>query len=189
MSDTVDTVVSIGVGIVVVVVLALAGTSVMSQATQTEVLSIDNSTEWNNYANTLTGVQVNGSYIELQPANTTGTYDSVTLTGNESNGTIYEIEAEVPSPDNSTVNFTANGETTTLEDGANTVEFNSSVSNFTFDFERDSTSVSTPRVDYVTGSSTDGDGGILGLVSSAAFAILLLLLLVKGFQEREGMSL
>lgn len=178
MSLTVNKSVNAGVALVVGLILASVGVGVLDSSTFTQEFEVDNNTEWTNYGSSLSGVQVNGSYLVLEDANTSGTYTSVTLDSNESDSSRYEVLTNVPDADNSSVTLTVSGNDYTLEDGFNTVDLDSKGDSFELTLERDATSVSSPEVDYVRGLSGE-TGSILRLVGLASFGLLLLLGLLQ----------
>lgn len=165
-----------GVSVLVLVIFAVIGITMVNQSQLTQEFDIDNETEWNNYQDTISGLEVTtDGYLQLQTDNTSGTY-TATLDSNESDANRYVVFTNIPDEDNSTSELTVSGDTYTLNDGENKFDV-TSASSFELSLNRDSTSVSTPQVDSVVGWS--GDSGLLGLVAGMAFALLVLLGLVN----------
>lgn len=179
MTSTTNKTVMAGVSVVLAAVLAVVGVGVIDSANLTTEFSLDTQSEWNNYAASLNGVVVtsNGN-VELDTGNTSGTYQSVALDANESNSSFYNVYTNVPEPDNSSVSLVVDGNTYELDDGKNKVELDSQGSSFSLEFQRDSTSVSTPQVDKLVGLS-GSKSGLLRLVGLASFGLLLLLVLLQ----------
>lgn len=164
----------VGVAVIVAVIFGIIGMQVAVEADYNSVYTLDNNTEWN--TGTLTGVQVSNGEVLLASGNTTGTYTSTTIS-NETNR--IEVYATVPDPDNSSVSLSVGGNTYDLVDGRNAFKLDSSVTSYTFDlsFDRDSTSVTSPAVQRY--EAQFGEDGLLTLIATAAFALLLLLSALK----------
>lgn len=173
MTDMMNRAIQGGVALVVVVILATGAVSMANDYDYTETFSIDNETEWNNNANTLTGVVVNADgYVMLDSGNTSGTYSSVSIS---ENATRWTVDVSLPDADNSSVSLTVDGSTYDLTDGANEVTVDNEVSSYQFDldFSRDSTSVTSPQVNSVT--SYTGEESFNSQLIYFAFAILMIM--------------
>lgn len=175
MSDSTNKSIQMGVSLFVALVLAIVGVGILDSHNLTQEFNIDNETEWNNYAATLTGVEVTtDDLVQLNSTSTTGTYDSVALSGNETDTNRFEVYTNIPEPDNSSVSLLVNGNTYDLTAGSNRIALDSTASEFDLEFNRDADTVSSPQVTTLVGLSGD-TGGLLRLVGVAAFGLLVLL--------------
>lgn len=181
MEDAINT----GIAVVIAIVLALVGTTAVTQSNYDTVLTLDSETEWNNYVGTATTTEVTSDgYVRLQSGNTTGSWESSTIS-NATNRVVTYVD--LPQADNQSVNLTVGSETFELEDGRNTFDLSSNLSSYTitYDFERDSTSVTRSEVDYYLAQQGESDG-LLSLIAGAAFALLVLLAVFELMQRRRA---
>lgn len=177
--------VNAGVAVLIAVVFALIGTTVVTQSNYDTVLQLDSQTEWQNYAGTATNTEVNSDGdVRLQTGDTSGSWVSSSIS-NATNRVVTYVD--LPDSDNQSVNLTVDETTYELEDGQNAFELGSDESSYTFtlDFERDSTSVTRAEVDYYTAQQGSSDG-LLGIIASAAFALLALFAVLKLAQNRRS---
>lgn len=163
-----------GVALVVAVVLAIVGSTAVTDSNYDNVLTLDSQSEWNNYEGTATDTVVtSGGAVELAGDNTSGSWTSSSISNATNRVSVY---AEIPDSDNSTANITVDGTTYELQDGNNAFKLGSNLTGgytFTLDFERDSTSISTPSVGTYTAQQGSSDG-LMSILVSAAFGLLLL---------------
>jgi len=80
MTSSTNKTVAAGVSVVLAAVFAVVGLGVIDSAQLTQEFNIDTESEFNTYASSLNGVVVTADgYVELDSANTSGTYQSVEL--------------------------------------------------------------------------------------------------------------
>lgn len=163
-----------GVALVVAVIFAIVGTQAVADSNFDDVLTLDSQSEWNSYEGTATATEVtSGGVVQLQSGNTSGSWTSSSISNATNRVSVY---ANVDQPDNSSVNITVGGTTYELEDGTNNFELGSNLTGgytFTLDFERDSTSVTSPNVDYYQAQQGSSDD-LMTIIVAAAFGLLLL---------------
>lgn len=185
MSDSTNRSIQMGVSLVVAMVLAVVGVGILDGHNLTQEFEIDTESEWNDYSSTLTNVEVTAEgEVQLSSASNTGTYDSVVLDSNESDSTRYNVYASVPEPENSSVSLLVNGNTYDVEDGLNKFDLESGASEFDLEFNRDADTVESPSVTTLVGLSGD-TGGLLRLVGTAAFGLLVLMTVVQYARMRR----
>lgn len=176
--------VNVGVAVLVAAVFGIIGMQVATEADFDTVYTVDNDSEWN--AGTLNGLQVSNGALLLNDTATTGDYTSETISNSTDR---VEVYASVDDPDNSSVSLTVGGTTYELNDGRNAFNLDSTLSSYTFtlDYSRDATSVTSPEVSLYEAQS--GEGGLLTLIATAAFALLLLMsvLRLRHSLQRNGM--
>jgi len=136
-----------------------------AQTDYSELTNVDNTTEWNNHIATFTNTEAVDGYVQLQGSNTTGSATSNTL--NEAADKL-EYHVEINESDSSNVTVDVNGSTYELQDGLNEIEFDQSISDYSYtvNIERSSDTVATPRVDSFTSyeGSENEFSSILGLL-------------------------
>lgn len=184
-----DQLIQSGIGLVFAVVLAIIAVGLAGDVQYDNQFTIDSEEDWNDYweNSDSTELTVNtDGYIEIADEETTGTYESIKLDENESDSTVYKIETEIAESDNSSAEFTTAGGTDyELEDGANTVELDSSTDSFNITLDRDSADTTSPQVHTVEGL-TDSDSQFLATLMMMMAAVFLLLSLAAPFTDIMG---
>lgn len=187
MSSAIDTTIKGGISLVIVAVFAIVGVGVLDSAGTTQEFNIDNQTALNDYAGTLSDVNVTSNgYVNMSSYATSGTYTSVTLSGNETNVTTYDVTTNIPNASESNITLVVAGNSYELVDGYNSVSLDAEGDSFELQFNRTSTSIETPQVDSIQGYRATGANGILGTVGVAAFGLLMLLVVVQLLSGNVG---
>jgi len=175
--------VNVGVAVLVAAVFGVIGMQVATEADFDTVYSVETDSDWD--AGTLNSVNVSNGAVLLDDTATSGDYTSATVSNSTDRVQVY---ASVDDPDNSSVSLTVDGTTYELNDGSNVFNLDNTVSSYTFtlDFSRDADTVTSPEVSLYEAQS--GEGGLLTLIATASFALLLLLSVLK-LRHRLGRTM
>lgn len=176
MSHSVNKTTKVGVAVILAVVFAMIGMGVLVSSELTTVLDVDSQSEWQNNG-TLNGlVATSSGELELDSSNTSGNYVYDTF-DNQSDVTRASVYVDIPEPDNSSVTLVVDSSSYELSDGTNNVDV-SGGSSYELQFQRDSTNITSPSVASSVFRAGE-TGSILWLVGTAAFGLLILLVVVS----------